>query len=71
MCPASLTTSYSQVKAETRTVVAETRSVPVRSLPITPTVARVKSEPDGGGGGGASRLKASAITALMSPEMAR
>jgi len=54
-----------KVKAETRTVVAETRTIPVRSLPITPTVARVKSEPDGG------RLKASAITALMSPEMAR
>lgn len=57
-----------KVKAETRTVTAETRPVPVRSLPITPTVGRVKSEPDGGG---AARLKASAITSLMSPEMAR
>ena len=33
-----------KVKAETRTVVAETKSVPVRTMPITPTVARVKQE---------------------------
>ena len=44
-------------------VTAETRQVPVRTLPITPTVARVKQELPAG-------LKA-ASTAIMSPEMAR
>ena len=44
-------------------VTAETRQVPVRTLPITPTVARVKQELPAG-------LK-TASTAIMSPEMAR
>merc|ERR1719273_1788184 len=52
-----------KVKAETRVVTAETRQVPVRTLPITPTVARVKQEMPAG-------LK-TASTAIMSPEMAR
>ena len=44
-------------------VTAETRQVPVRTLPITPTVARVKQELPAG-------LK-TATTAIMSPELAR
>merc|ERR1740137_153564 len=51
-----------KVKAETRTVTAETRSIPVRTLPITPTVARVKQElPQ-------DRLKSATVTSLMSPQ---
>jgi len=51
-----------KVKAETRTVTAETRSIPVRTMPITPTVARVKQElPQ-------DRLKSATVTSLMSPQ---
>ena len=57
MCP--------QVKAETRVVTAETRPVPVKSLPITPTLGRVKQEL-----GDARAFKLSA-TSIMSPELAR
>ena len=55
----------SQVKAETRVVTAETRPVPVKSLPITPTIGRVKQEL-----GDARAFKLSA-TSIMSPELAR
>jgi hypothetical protein len=54
-----------KVKAETRTVTAETKSVPVRTMPITPTVARVKQETP------LDRLKSATVTNLMSPEMQR
>ena len=54
-----------QVKAETRVVTAETRPVPVKSLPITPTIGRVKQEL-----GDARAFKLSA-TSIMSPELAR
>ena len=54
-----------QIKAETRVVTAETRHVPVKSLPITPTLGRVKQEP-----GPADRFKLSA-TSIMSPELSR
>lgn len=57
-----------KVKAETRTVTAETRSIPVRTMPITPTVARVKQELP------SDRLKSATVTSLMSPvlpELAR
>ena len=64
---------------------AETRPVPVRTMPITPTIGRVKTE---GGGIGHSPavghpgldgvnnspgrgLKMAALTSLMTPEMAR
>ena len=58
-----------QVKAETRTVSAATRNIPVRTLPITPTVGRVKAET--AADSPASRLKASTVTSLLSPEIAR
>lgn len=54
-----------KVKAETRTVTAETRSIPVRTMPITPTVARVKQELP------SDRLKSATVTSLMSPELHR
>ena len=52
------------MKAETRTVTAETRPVPIKSLPITPTIGRVKQELTADRG-----LKMS--TSIMSPELAR
>jgi len=55
----------SKVKAETRTVTAETRSIPVRTLPITPTVARVKQELP------SDRLKSATVTSMMSPQLQR
>jgi len=70
-CTATITSVTSspkianKVKAETRTVTAETRPVPVKSLPITPTIGRVKQELTGDRG-----FKLSA-TAIMSPELAR
>lgn len=56
-----------QIKAETRVVTAETRHIPVKSLPITPTLGRVKQEP---GPGDRDRFKLSA-TSIMSPELSR
>ena len=55
-----------QIKAETRVVTAETRHIPVKSLPITPTLGRVKQEVHGE----RERFKLSA-TSIMSPELSR
>ena len=64
-CVTSAPRFAGKVKAETRTVTAETKSVPVRTMPITPTVARVKQETP------LDRLKSATVTSLMSPEMQR
>ena len=53
-----------QIKAEPRVVTAETRHIPVKSLPITPTLGRVKQEIQ------SERFKLSA-TSIMSPELSR
>ena len=53
-----------QVKAEPRVVTAEPRHIPVKSLPITPTLGRVKQEIQ------SERFKLSA-TSIMSPELSR
>jgi len=64
---ATVTTSrfVSKVKAETRTVTAETRHVPVKTLPVTPTVARIKSDPS------KSTISSSLVANVQSPDIAR